>query len=317
MELSNKKKLYLDTFINNFSIKKRENILEFGKIIENRISSINSVVFSKSMKQNNNEIEKTISDIINEINKMNSNNKKTPWYRRLFKTKEMVEKPDYSLILKSIDILVIELKKHMLTLQKDLNMIKLLDENNSEYLHEIDMYLLAGKLVLEKANDEAFKLKSENKDLEYNDYVNSINNFEKRLHDLELARMICIQLHPQINLVENNNYLIIDRINFLINSTIPLLKSEILIMINNEKGEEFAKTSKEVSELMNQILLSNSESLKGMREKVKEELKNGDVTSLSLLETTKLITASLNEITSINNKENNEELEDGITALVL
>lgn len=307
LELNENEKKYLETFIESFNIRSTSSVLEFASIVEDRINSVNEIITKNSRNKDNSEIELLVSNIIEEINKINTTPKKSSWFKRLFGSVEEEIKPNYDLMLSCIDKLSIELKKHIITLQKDSQLISLLGDNNKEYIHELDMYLLAGSLIIEKYKKEAEKFKNDNNEFEYNDCINAINNLEKRLNDLKLTRMVCIQNGPQINLILNINYLLIDKINFLINTTIPLWKSEILMLINNEKGKIFANKNKEIQELMNKILLDNSNSLIEMSNDVKKELKEGEISHKGLLETTKLVTKSLEEINNLNRSDNKEE----------
>lgn len=300
MDLTDNEKKLVYSFVNKFRIASASNILEFGKNIENRINMINSEVFNKTKNRDTTSIEELIKTISNELVKVNSIQKKVPWYKKLFGLEEKsTEKPDYNLMIDIISSLIGELKKHIIALQKDLHLIELLKENSVEYLHVLDMYLLCGELILKKANKEAIIAKNNKDELLYNDLMNAINNFEKRLYDLRLIRQITVQSIPQINMIRDNNYLLIDKINYLINSTIPLWKNQIIIIMSSENAKRSTEISSEISNMMNQILSENASGLLEMSQSTKEELKNGTVTSRTLIETSKMIIASLDEINKI------------------
>lgn len=309
MQFNENERKLINTYVKDFSIANASNILEFGRIIESKISIINDVVLNKTKSKETSRIEELIKTITNEILKINQTQKKLPWYKKLLGyTEEETEKPNYDLMIDCIDNLIIELRKSTITIQKDLQLIELLNSNSTEYLHELDMYLLSGDLILKKANNDAIDAKNKKDELLYNDLMNAISNFEKRLHDLRLMRQITVQSIPQMNMVRDNNYFLIDRINYLINTTIPLWKSQILIIMSTENAEKSSELSREVSMKINEVLTNNSSGLIEMSQRARDELKNGSVSEKTLVETSKLIISSLSEISNIDlEKESNEK----------
>lgn len=308
MNLTDQEKKLVYSFVSKFNVASASNVLEFGKEVENRINMINNEVFNKTKDKDTTRIEELIKIITNELLKTNPKQKKVPWYKLLFGLEEeTIEKPNYNLMIDSISSLVGELKSHIITLQKDLQLIELLKENSVEYLHELDMYLLCGELILRKANQEALNAKNNKDELLYNDLMNAINNFEKRIYDLKLMRQITVQSMPQMNLIRDNNYLLIDRINYLINSTIPLWKNQIIIMMSSESAKRNTEITSEVSNMMNQLLSDNATGLLEMSQSTKDELKNGNISSKTLAETTKMIISSLDEISKINKSISEKE----------
>lgn len=309
MQFNENERKLINTYVKDFSIANASNILEFGRIIESKISIINDIVLNKTKSKETSRIEELIKTITNEILKINQTQKKLPWYKKLLGyTEEETEKPNYDLMIDCIDNLIIELRKSTITIQKDLQLIELLNSNSTEYLHELDMYLLSGDLILKKANNDAIDAKNKKDELLYNDLMNAISNFEKRLHDLRLMRQITVQSIPQMNMVRDNNYFLIDRINYLINTTIPLWKSQILIIMSTENAEKSSELSREVSMKINEVLTNNSSGLIEMSQRARDELKNGSVSEKTLVETSKLIISSLSEISNIDlEKESNEK----------
>lgn len=309
MQFNENERKLINTYVKDFSIANASNILEFGRIIESKISIINDVVLNKTKSKETSRIEELFKTITNEILKINQTQKKLPWYKKLLGyTEEETEKPNYDLMIDCIDNLIVELRKSTITIQKDLQLIELLNANSTEYLHELDMYLLSGDLILKKANNDAINAKNKKDELLYNDLMNAISNFEKRLHDLRLMRQITVQSIPQMNMVRDNNYFLIDRINYLINTTIPLWKSQILIIMSTENAEKSSELSREVSMKINEVLTNNSSGLIEMSQRARDELKNGSVSEKTLVETSKLIISSLSEISNIDlEKESNEK----------
>ena len=309
MQFNENERKLINTYVKDFSIANASNILEFGRIIESKISIINDIVLNKTKSKETSRIEELIKTITNEILKINQTQKKLPWYKKLLGyTEEETEKPNYDLMIDCIDNLIVELRKSTITIQKDLQLIELLNANSTEYLHELDMYLLSGDLILKKANNDAINAKNKKDELLYNDLMNAISNFEKRLHDLRLMRQITVQSIPQMNMVRDNNYFLIDRINYLINTTIPLWKSQILIIMSTENAEKSSELSREVSMKINEVLTNNSSGIIEMSQRARDELKNGSVSEKTLVETSKLIISSLSEISNIDlEKESNEK----------
>ena len=163
-----------------------------------------------------------------------------------------------------------ELRKHQIQLLKDIAMLDKMYEINKVYFKELSMYILAGKKKLQKLEQEELpKLQAKAKASglpqdaqEVNDFIALCNRFEKKIHDLELTKMISLQMAPQIRLIQNNDSLMSEKIQSTIVNTIPLWKSQIVLALGVAHSSNAAKVQREVTDMTNELLKRNAETLK-------------------------------------------------------
>ena len=161
-----------------------------------------------------------------------------------------------------MDRIVSVLEGHQVTLMKDIAMLDQMYDLNTKYYKELTMYIIAGKKRLEhvRAHDlEELKKKAAETGAQedaqkYNDYANLCNRFEKKLHDLELTRMISIQMGPQTRLIQNNDTLMLEKIQSSLVNTIPLWKSQMVLALGLEHSRQATAAQSAVTDMTNQLL---------------------------------------------------------------
>ena len=162
------------------------------------------------------------------------------------------------------------LEGHQIQLLKDVAMLDKMYELNKTYFKELSMYILAGKKKLEKTRREelpALISRSQKSNLPedaqaVNDLSSLCNRFEKKLHDLELTRMISVQMAPQIRLVQGNDTLMAEKIQSTLVNTIPLWKSQMALALGVAHSTQAAKAQREVTNMTNELLKKNAATLK-------------------------------------------------------
>ena len=287
--------LLIENFSKSFSVINATQVIEYGKVVQDKLSVLSNKLLVESKRNNSNEITTIIDNIVKELNKLNKKKEKKG-FLSLFKKEETTEPNEvqYETILRNVESLKDELQKHIITLNKDLQLLELLSDNNEEYLRELNMYIIAGKLILEKAKKDAADVKNDS--LVYNDYMQAIDRFEKKLYDLELTKTMTFQMLPQISLMKDNTYILIDKINTIIKSTIPLCRSQLVILLSHKNQEKVMSEQSEISRLLNETLSSNSLGLAEMRKDLASELEKGIVSERTLQETTNELLKAIEEI---------------------
>ena len=190
---------------------------------------------------------------------------------------------------------------------KDIALLDELYEHNLVNFKQLTMYILAGKKRLQEARDiELPKLveKAQKSGLPEdsqaaNDYANFCDRFEKKLHDLELTRMISVQMGPQIRLVQNNDTLMSEKIQSTLNNTIPLWKSQMVLALGVEHSKQAMEAQREVTEMTNQLLKKNAETLKMASIETAKESERGVVEIETLQYTNKQLIETLDEVMKI------------------
>jgi uncharacterized protein YaaN involved in tellurite resistance len=199
------------------------------------------------------------------------------------------------------------LEQHQITLLKDVATLDKMYELNLNYFKELSMYILAGKQKLEQAkNKELPQLlaKAQESGLPEDtqaakDYSQMINRFEKKIYDLELTRNISLQMAPQIRLIQSNDTEMSDKIQSTLTNTIPLWKSQMVIAIGLNHSTEAARAQREVSDMTNELLKKNAETLKVASIETAKEAERGIVDIETLQSTNQTLISTLDEVLKI------------------
>ena len=178
---------------------------------------------------------------------------------------------------------------------------------NQTYFKELSMYILAGKKKVDKARQteletlrqKAIASGAQEDAQAVSDYSSMIERFEKKVHDLELTRMVALQMAPQIRMVQSNDTVMAEKIQSTIVNTIPLWKNQMVIAMGENHSAQAAKAQKEVTDMTNQLLLSNAQKLKQTTVDIRRESERGIVDIETLRQTNGILIDTMNEILKI------------------
>lgn len=225
----------------------------------------------------------------------------------------------------NVNSIVKSLENQQVTLMKDISTLDQMYDLNKNYYKEVSMYILAGKKKLadiknkelpalgEKARLSGLQEDAQN----LNDLNNQIDRFEKKLHDLDLSRMISIQTAPQIRMVQNNNILMVEKIQSTIVNTIPLWKNQMVLALGVSHSNEAIRAQREVSNITNELLKKNADNLKMASIETAKESERGIVDIESLKHTNEALISSLDEVMKIQveSRAKRKEAENEIARL--
>ncbi len=206
-----------------------------------------------------------------------------------------------------MDKIVESLENHEVTLMKDITLMDRMYERNEEYMKELTMYIIAGKMRIEQLRNEElpkYKAKAQESGLPEdaqaaNDFANMIGRFEKKIHDLELTRTISVQMSPQIRMVQNNDTLMMEKIRSSINNTIPLWKNQMVLALSLFHSDQAMKAQREVTNMTNELLEANAKALHQGSVEVAKESERGIVDLETLKKTNEELIAALDEVRKI------------------
>ena len=207
----------------------------------------------------------------------------------------------------NVDRIVTVLEDHQIQLLKDIAVLDRLYEMNLQYFKEISLYILAGKKCLETARAttlpallEKARLSGLPEDAQAaNDFAQKCDRFEKKLHDLELTRMVAIQMAPQIRLVQNNNSVMCEKIQSTVANTIPLWKSQMVIALGLANSQNALEAQRSVTQMTNELLRKNAEALKLGTVATAQEAERGVVEIETLQQTNQMLIETLDEVARI------------------
>ena len=308
--LSDEEKKQVEDFSKQIDITKANAVLQYGAAAQNKVADFSEQTLKNVRTKDLDSVGDTLEELVKQLKNFNVNEKEDGFFDKLFKkSANSVEnlKTKYDSASSNVDKIVKVLEDHQVTLLKDINLLDQLYEKNLVNQKELTMYILAGykKLDEVKNNDlkNALQKAKETGDPEdaqkANDLSNAINRFEKKLHDLELTRVVSIQTGPQIRLVQNNDTLMVEKIQSTLVNTIPLWKSQMLIALGISHSKDAAKAQNEVTEMTNKMLKENAENLKMATIETAKESERGIVDIETLTETNKKLIETLEEVQKI------------------
>ncbi|MEG2989132.1 MAG: toxic anion resistance protein, partial [Oscillospiraceae bacterium] len=215
------------------------------------------------------------------------------------------------------------LEGHQVSLMKDIAMLDQMYDLNTKYYKELTMYILAGKKRLTQIRSEdleTLRLKAAETGTQedaqaYNDLANMTTRFEKKLHDLELTRMISIQMGPQTRLIQNNDSLMLEKIQSSLVNTIPLWKSQMVLALGLEHSRQATAAQSAVTDMTNELLQKNADMLKMGTIETAKEAERSVVDIQTLQHTNEQLISTLDEVMQIQTegaqKRKEAELELG------
>ena len=246
-------------------------VLQYGAAAQKNIADFSQTALSKVQTRDLGEIGDMVTSLVVELKGMDEPEKKgiAGLFRKAqVSAQEM--KAKYGKAEANVDKIAAELDKHKLTLMKDVAVMDQMYEKNLEYFKELTMYILAGqkKLAQERATtlvqmrEKAQKSGLAEDAQAANDFENKCERFEKKLHDLELTRVISLQTAPQIRMIQNNDTLMMEKIQTSIMNTIPLWKNQMVLTLGIQDSQRAMEAQRKVTDMTNQLLQKNADMLK-------------------------------------------------------
>ncbi len=300
--------------VRNFSEKidvmNTEQVMHYGSNAQKNISEFSGAALGTVRTKDLGEVGNMLGDLVVELKGLNFDVEQKKGLRGLFKksSQNIAElKASYDKAETNVDNIVDSLEKHEITLMKDISLMDKMYEKNQEYLKELTMYILAGKLRIEQLRNEElpkYRQKAQESNLPEdaqaaNDFANMIGRFEKKIHDLELTRTISIQMSPQIRMVQNNDTLMMEKIRSSINNTIPLWKNQMVLALSLYHSDQAMKAQREVTNVTNQLLEANAQALHQGSVEIAKESERGIVDLETLQKTNQELIQALDEVKKI------------------
>lgn len=269
--LSEAEKKMVDDFAQKIDITDSSLVLNYGSAAQKNIAAFSESALNNVKTKDLGEVGEALSSLVVELKTFGQPEKKgIGGFFQKKKNELEALKASYSKAETNVEKIVKVLENHQVTLMKDIALFDQMYELNTKYYKELTMYILAGKKRLEylRTHDLAeLKQKAETTGAQedaqaYNDFANLCSRFEKKLHDLELTRMISIQMGPQTRLLQNNDTQMLEKIQSSLVNTIPLWKSQMVLALGLEHGRQATAAQSAVTDMTNQLLQKNADMLK-------------------------------------------------------
>lgn len=294
-------------------------VLQYGAGAQKKIADFSEAALDNVKTKDLGEVGQRLSDVVTELKSFEVEEGEKGLFGFFKKNVNRLEgmKAKYAKAETNINLICKVLQNHQIQLLKDIALLDKMYELNTTYFKELTMYILAGKKKLSKVQkeelpallDRAGKSGLPEDAQAANDLAAMCNRFEKKLHDLELTRMISIQMAPQIRLVQNNDTLMTEKIQSTIVNTIPLWKSQMVLAIGINHSEQAARAQREVTDMTNELLQKNAEVLKTATIETAKESERGIVDMETLKKTNESLISTLDEVVRIQAEGRNKRRE--------
>lgn len=307
--LTPEEKKMVDNFAQQIDLTKSSQILQYGVGAQKKIADFSESALNNVKTKDLGEIGEMLTNVVTELRSFGEEEEEKGFLGFFKKTSNKLAnlKTKYDKAEVNVNKIVGALESNQIQLLKDIAMLDKMYELNKTYFKELSMYILAGKKKLEKVQTEELPVLAQKaaasglpEDAQaVNDLTAICNRFEKKIHDLELTRIISIQMAPQIRLVQGNDTLMAEKIQSTIVNTIPLWKSQMVLAMGVTHSTQAARAQKEVTDMTNELLRKNAETLKLATIETAKESERGIVDIETLRVTNESLISTLDEVLRI------------------
>lgn len=307
--LNEQEKKAVEEFSKKIDLTDSNMILQYGAAAQKNVAGFSESALSSVKTKDLGDVGKSLSNLVVELKGFGEDEDKKGLLGMFKKAGNKIEtmKTQYSKVETNVDRIARELEQHQIVLMKDVAMFDQMYELNLKYYKELTMYILAGKKKLNeyRAGElEALRKKAETSGAQedaqaYNDKVQMCERFEKKIHDLELTRMISVQMGPQTRLLQNNDTLMVEKIQSSLVNTIPLWKSQMVLALGLEHSRQATAAQSAVTNMTNELLKKNADMLKMGTIATAKESERSVVDIETLQHTNQQLISTLDEVMNI------------------
>ena len=309
----------VDEFAQKIDVTDSSVVLQYGAAAQKNIASFSENALNSVRTKDLGEVGEALSSLVVELKGFGQEEDEGGIFGFFKKKRDKLEamKASYAKAEINVDKIVRALENHQVVLMKDIAMLDQMYELNTKYYKELTMYIIAGKKRLEylRTHDledlkqKAAKSGSQEDAQAYNDFANLCSRFEKKIHDLELTRMISVQMGPQTRLLQNNDTLMLEKIQSSLVNTIPLWKSQMVLALGLEHSRQATQAQSAVTEMTNQLLQKNADMLKIGTVETAREAERSIVDIKTLQHTNEQLISTLDEVMKIQNEGSQKRKE--------
>ena len=298
----------VDSFASKIDVENTAQIMQYGAGTQKKMADFSDEALKNVKSQDLGEVGDLLTDVVGELRGFDAEEEKG-LFGFLKKQANKIEnlKNKYDKAEANVEKIMDSLEKHQIRLLKDSAMLDKMYQQNLLYFKELSMYILAGRKSLSEVRNGKLK------DLEEKARVSGLpedaqaakdldskcSRFDKKIHDLELTRMISLQTAPQIRLVQNNDIMMAEKIQTTLVNTIPLWKSQMVLALGIAHSTEAASAQRQVSDVTNELLKKNAETLHMASVETAKESERGIVDMETLKKTNAELIQTLDDVMKI------------------
>lgn len=309
IHLSEEERQAVHQFASQIDLRNSQMIMQYGAGAQKKIADFSETALENVKTKDLGETGKLLSDVVTALKDFDAEEEQKGFLGFFKKSSNKLDtmKSRYAKAESNVEQICKMLTDHQVQLLKDAAMLDQMYELNTNYFKELSMYIAAGKEKLAQVkNEELPALIAKAKATELQEDLNAVSDltslcdrFEKKIHDLELTRMVAMQMAPQIRLIQNNDILMSEKIQSMIVNTVPLWKSQMVLALGVTHSQQAAQAQKEVTDMTNALLRKNAETLKLASVETAQALERGVVDIETLTATNEMLISTIDEVAKI------------------
>lgn len=324
-QLTDAERKAIDDFIAKLDVTNPDHVLLFGSDAQKKVSAFSDSALAAVKTQDTGEVGDMLVNLVQQLKDFDkgSDNKPTGLFGKIgsifSKPVDQIErmKASYAKVSVNVESIASSLENYQAQLLKDVAMFDRLYDENNTYFHELTLYIIAGdKYLAQVRNNELKELQEiarksgDAMDAQKaNDLAAQCDRLEKKLYDLKLTRQVSIQMAPQIRLLQNNDSLLVERIQSTLSNTLPLWKNQMVLALGLAHSEDALKAQTAVTDMTNDLLRKNAEKLKMGTIATAKEAERGIIDIETLTQTNQSLIDTINEVMNIQKEGHNKRME--------
>ncbi len=308
-QLSPEEQAAVAAFAEKIDITDTNLVLQYGAAAQKNIADFSANALENVRTKDMGEVGDMVSELVVELKGFDAEQERKGLLGLFKKASRGTQlmKAKYDKAEANVDKISRQLQSHQIQLMKDTALLDQMYEKNLEYYKQLTMYILAGRQRLAKEQNEtllALQAAAQQSGLaedaqRANDFANQCQRFEKKLHDLELTRVICLQMAPQIRMIQNNDTLMSEKIQTSLVNTIPLWKSQMVLALGLSHAQKAMEAQRQVTDMTNTLLKKNADMLKTASVETAKESERAVVDLETLQHTNQSLIETLDEVLQI------------------
>ena len=326
--LTEEEKQQVAEFAKTIDLTNPDHVMLYGADAQKKISSFSDTVLSSVKTNDTGDVGDMLTGLIGQLQDFNTAGEKPKGLRGLFfnaKKQLATIQAKYEDVSANVSVIAGNLENHQVQLLKDVAMFNRLYDMNLTYFHELTLYIVAGEKRLQEVRDTELKALHEKAQAsgdamdaqKANDLAAQCDRFEKKLHDLKLTRQVSMQMAPQIRLLQNNNALLVERIQSTLVNTLPLWKNQMVLALGLHHSQQAMQAQRAVTDMTNQLLKKNAETLKMGTIETAKESERGIIDLETLVQTNQSLIDTINEVSRIQQEGRQKRIEAEKTLAVM
>ncbi len=327
-QLTEAEKQAIEEFIGKVDVTNPDHVLMFGADAQKQLGEFSDSALEAVRSQEAGAVGDMLEDLVVELKGFEKDAEEPKGLRKLFsKAESRIErmKASYNKVSVNVDAIQTSLEAHQVQLLKDVAMFDRMYDKNAAYFRQLTLYIIAGQEKLDRVRQgelaalyEKAAQSGDAMDAQAaNDLAAQCDRFEKKINDLMLTRHVALQTAPQIRLLQNNDSLLVERVQSTIANTLPLWKNQMVLALGLHNSQQALKAQQAVTDMTNELLKKNSETLKMGTIGTAKEAERGIIDLETLVQTNQDLIDTINEVITIqeNGRKARREAEHALVAM--